>query len=232
VKAERIVKNMVPEDQIYKPWKVKLFKRLPGMDYSDLDDVIGEIFFDFKQGRFDWNIEYEVRLGDDLEELQKQQDKEQKKYDKVDASFDKLEEKQEPEGSSVQKSSKEENSTQSVRSLKTTEKSGYESKYSGSSTEKTSGHWQSETHSGAHRSKRGKREHPLGHIGAAYESRRQLIDVKEEQRGTQFIEIRTLTVDGDTIEYKRVKHKWGGEFYFKNGKSSSSSVWHEEAFVE
>lgn len=41
--------------------------------------------------------------------------------------------------------------------------------------------------------------------------------------------LRIVVKEGiDTMVYKRVKHRWGGEFYFKDGVSISKRIWLEE----
>jgi len=41
--------------------------------------------------------------------------------------------------------------------------------------------------------------------------------------------IRRIIVDGNIgVEYKKVKHSWGGEFYFKNGEPTTEYVWLKE----
>ncbi|MFN3875549.1 MAG: hypothetical protein ACK4L7_06520, partial [Flavobacteriales bacterium] len=39
-----------------------------------------------------------------------------------------------------------------------------------------------------------------------------------------------IEVDGRTIEYRRVYHKWGGVFYFKDGQPCTQLIYEQEAF--
>lgn len=88
MKGEKILKSMVPEDQVFKSWKVRLFKEEKGKDYSDFDDVIGEVFFDFKKGRFDWLVHEDVNItAIELAEQQVQ-------HEKIDQLMNKLNQKQ------------------------------------------------------------------------------------------------------------------------------------------
>ena len=41
----------------------------------------------------------------------------------------------------------------------------------------------------------------------------------------------TLTRAGVSTEYRRIVHKWGGVFYFKNGESCSKEVYEKEAMA-
>ncbi len=44
---------------------------------------------------------------------------------------------------------------------------------------------------------------------------------------------RRIIVDGNIgVEYKRIKHNWGGEFYFKNGEPTTEFIWQKETEQE
>jgi hypothetical protein len=42
----------------------------------------------------------------------------------------------------------------------------------------------------------------------------------------------TLTSEQRQDEYRKVTHKWGGTFFFKNGQACSKEIYEREAFAE
>ncbi len=55
------------------------------------------------------------------------------------------------------------------------------------------------------------------------------IRVQESSGERSDIEVRLVKVGDRTIEYKKIKHKWGGVHYTKDGKASNAHIWHTEA---
>ena len=82
VKAKGVERELVQTKQKFDKWEVSLFKRLDGVDYSDLDEPIGKVFFDFKKREFASDSEYALGKLKKIEELEKKQEKRQKELEK------------------------------------------------------------------------------------------------------------------------------------------------------
>lgn len=187
VKGDKIVKSMVPEDQIFKPWKVRLFKAEQGKDYSDYDDVLGEMFFDFNQRKFDWSVNQDMLITDLTE------DDLNAKRERVDAVLSDLNRRE-------------------VREAKVTDSRAYQIMTNGRA-------FHSDMRTGR----------PMMNFSEVIDVDGRRILIEERQEGAKSIELRTIELDGCVTQYMKVKHAWGGEYFFRNGKMINAHIYHIEA---
>ena len=95
VQAKGVSREIVDKGQRFEKWQVSLFKRLEGIDYSDLEEPIGKVYFDFKKRVFDSDSEYTLKKLKKIEELEKQQEKKEKEMAKEEEAKAKAKEEAE-----------------------------------------------------------------------------------------------------------------------------------------
>lgn len=206
-------------DQKHELWSIDLFKKVHGVDYSSIESKpFGKVYFDFGQRLFKWDAEYAKGIEKDLKKLKKREKKTVKEIEKVEEVLikakefvenneDKMEVRVEEYPPMVEDITSDDYSDE--EKLKEIEKGLAQITYQ---LEKDI----AETS-----------VLPIDELFDMFNPIKVVVEYEEDARKT--IEIRKVTRGEEIDEYWKVKHRWGGEFYFKNNEPSSKHVWQIEA---
>lgn len=86
VKAGGVTKEKVSIGQKYSAWTVGMIPFVKGIDYSALDNPVGEIYFDEKTGYFDWNANFNLGIFEKIAAMEKEVAAQKKQNEKDFAS--------------------------------------------------------------------------------------------------------------------------------------------------
>jgi hypothetical protein len=206
-------------DQKHETWTIDLFPKVHGVDYSPIENQpFGKVYFDFGQRLFKWDAEYAKGVEKELKKLKKEEKHQVKEIEHVEKVLEKAkefvekhEDQMEVAVESYPPKVEEITSDENVsdQELKDIEKGLAQITYQ---LEKDI----AETS-----------VIPIDEIFDMFNPIKIVVEHEEDAR--KIIEIRKVTRGDQIDEYWKVKHRWGGEFFFKNNQPSSHHVWQIEA---
>ncbi len=207
-------------DQKHETWSIDLFKKVHGVDYSPIEDkAFGKVYFDFGQRLFKWDAEYAKLMEKDIKKVKKTEKQAVKEIEHVEKVLvkakefvekheDEMEVKVEEYPALVDEIASDE-LVDGNEELKEIEKGLAQITYQ---LEKDIAESSVLL---------------IDELFDMFNPVKIVVEHKEDPR--KVIEIRRVTRGDQIDEYWKVKHRWGGEFYFKNNHESSQHVWQLEA---
>ncbi len=208
---------IVRSTQQYQPWEVVLFQKMHGVEYPEMDKIFGSVFFDFERREFDWDKEYSKQVEKKLHAIKKREKQKMKEIERIEKVFAKA--------SEFVEKHKDENEVvvEQYPPRAETDPDINLDEFDMEEIEKGLAEITKELENDALQSN-------LLDIDEIFDLFNPLkITVEYSGDARREIEIRRVTRGSKTDEYWKVKHRWGGVFYFKNGRESDQNAWQREA---
>ncbi len=217
VLLDGVEQHRVRRDQNHEEWIVNLIPRMHNVDYSEIEDnAFGKVFFDFGNRIFRWDADYAKEVEKNLKKIQRREDKQRKDLEHIERVLEKAKDYVEKHEEEVELTVE----TYEPRVEEISEKvSAEELEEIERGLSDIMGQIEQEVNAFS--------MDPLDEIFDLFNSVDIVVELRED--GRKVIEIRKVARGNQVDEYWRVKHVWGGEFFFKNDKPSDRNVWQLEA---
>lgn len=209
--------SKVRNTQKHEEWTVDLYPRMHGVDYTEIEDnAFGRVFFDFTNRLFRWDADYAKEVEKRLKNIKKKEDKQLKDILKIERVLARAKEYLEKHEEEVEVVVEEyEPRVEELEEKVSTE----ELEEIERGLAEIMGQIESDVNDFA--------IDPLDEIFDLFNSVQ--VEVQLVDDGRKQIEIRKVKRGNQVDEYWRVRHRWGGEFFFKNNNPSDRNAWQREA---
>lgn len=210
--------SKVRNTQKHEEWTVDLYPRMHGVDYTEIEDnAVGRVFFDFTNRLFRWDADYAKEVEKRLKNIKKKEDKQLKDILKIERVLARAKEYLEKHEEEVEVVVEEyEPRVEELEEKVSTE----ELEEIERGLAEIMGQIESDVNDFA--------IDPLDEIFDLFNSVQ--VEVQLVDDGRKQIEIRKVKRGNQVDEYWRVRHRWGGEFFFKNNNNPSDrNAWQREA---